>query len=77
MNQSTMEKKKNINKKRITNVILVVVLVAVFISGVLLCMMKDSIGMMAVHKLSSVIFVIGCIVHMLQHRKRKEIRHVS
>lgn len=77
MNQSTMEKKKNINKRQITNVILAVVLAAVFVSGVLLCMMKDSMAMMAVHKLSAVIFVIGCIVHMLQHRKRKEVRHVS
>lgn len=77
MNQSTIKKKKKINKRQITNVILVVALVLVFASGVLLCIMKDSMAMMAVHKLSAVIFVIGCIVHMLQHRKRKEISHVS
>lgn len=77
MSQNTIEKEKNINKRQITNVILVVVLVIVFASGVLLCIMKDSMAMMAVHKLSAVIFVIGCIVHMLQHRKRKETSHVS
>lgn len=77
MNQNTIEKKKKINKRQVINVLLVVVLVIAFASGVLLCIMKDSMAMMAVHKLSAVIFVICCIIHMLQHRKGKEVRHVS
>lgn len=77
MNQNTIEKKKKINKRQVINVLLVVVLIIVFASGVMLCIMKDSMAMMMVHKLSAVLFVIFCIIHMLQHRKRKETRYVS
>lgn len=65
------------NKKVITNWILVITLIIVFISGVLLGIMRDSMAMMMVHKLSAVIFVIANIVHILQHTKRKEKKYVS
>lgn len=65
------------NKKVITNWILVLTLMIVFISGVLLGIMKDSMVMMMVHKFSAVIFVIANIVHILQHTKRKGKNYVS
>lgn len=77
MNQNTIEKNKKINKRQVINVLLMVVLIIAFASGVMLCIMKDSMAMMMVHKFSAVLFVIFCIIHMLQHRKRKEISHVS
>lgn len=77
MNQNTIEKKKNFNKRKLTNVIMAVMLLIVFASGVMICFRKDSMALMGVHKLSSIIFVICCIVHMLQYRKRKEKRYVS
>lgn len=65
------------NKKVITNWILVLTLIIVFISGVLLGIMKDSMVMMIVHKFSAVIFVIANIIHILQHTKRKGKNYVS
>lgn len=65
------------NKKVITNWILVLTLMIVFISGVLLGIMKDSMVMMIVHKFSAVIFVIANIIHILQHTKRKGKNYVS
>lgn len=65
------------NKKVITNWILVLTLMIVFISGVLLGIMRDSMAMMMVHKFSAVIFVIANIVHILQHTKRKGKNYVS
>lgn len=64
-------------KKIITNWILFITLVIVFVSGILIRPMGDSMVILIVHKLSAVIFVIGSIVHILQHKKRKGKSYVS
>lgn len=65
------------NKNKVTNWILLLTLIIVFISGILIRPMGDAMVMLAVHKLSAVIFVICNIVHILQHRKRKGNSYVS
>lgn len=68
---------RKMNKNKVTNWILLITLIIVFVSGGLIRPMGDSMMMLAVHKLSAVIFVVFNIVHILQHRKRKGNSYVS
>lgn len=53
------------------NRILLAALVVVFFSGILLHPLQQVFAIKMIHKVSSVILVIGVIVHIIQHRKRR------
>lgn len=45
-----------------------------FVTGILLHPMREVLALKIVHKLAAVLFVIGIIVHIIQHRRKS---HVS
>lgn len=51
--------------------ILLAALIVVFLSGILLHPLQQVFVIKMVHKVSSVILVIGVIVHILQHRRSR------
>ena len=51
---------------RITDLVMLIALAFVFLSGMLL---QGTLAVLILHKMSSVIFVIGMIVHVVQHSK--------
>lgn len=57
---------------RITNWIIIISLVVLFISGLLIHAFDDVLAFSILHKLAAVAFVIGCIAHALQHRRPKK-----
>lgn len=67
--------KKNQRKKRmsvrVVDRLLLVVLMIVFVSGILLHPFSEMLAVKMIHKLSSVLLVIGVIVHMVQHKRGK------
>lgn len=54
------------------NKILLMVLVITFVSGILLHPFHDAVVILMIHKISSVLLVVGTIVHVKQHRQRKK-----
>lgn len=57
---------------------LLAAMATMLVTGILMHPLKEIIVVMILHKLSSVIFCLGCIAHVLQHKKkRKERIHVS
>ena len=68
---STHKGQKNVVK--ITQIVLTISVVMVTISGILLRVYLDSILILVVHKLTSVIMVILLIAHILQYRKRRRL----
>lgn len=48
------------------------VLVITFASGILLHLFHDAVVILMIHKISSVLLVVGTIVHVKQHRQRKK-----
>lgn len=52
--------------------VLVILLVVVFVSGVLLGPLQDVLAVKLIHKLSAVLLVVGIVVHVLQHRGKRE-----
>lgn len=56
---------------RFVDRILLAALVVVFFSGILLHPLQQVFAIKMIHKVSSVILVIGVIVHIIQHRKRR------
>ena len=53
---------------RITDLVMLIALAFVFLSGMLLHPLQGTSVVLILHKMSSVIFVIGMIVHVVQHR---------
>lgn len=53
---------------RITDLVMLVAMAVVFFSGMLLHPLQGSLVILIIHKMASVIFVIGMIVHVVQHR---------
>ena len=47
---------------------MLIALAFVFLSGMLLHPLQGTLAVLILHKMSSVIFVIGMIVHVVQHR---------
>lgn len=70
-----MKKSKKMNYRklsvRLTERILLIALVIVFLSGMLIHPLQRVITIKIIHKISSVVLVAGIIVHVLQHRKEK------
>lgn len=56
---------------RVVDWVLTVSLVVMFVSGLLLHPMRDSLGMLIAHKLSSVLFVVFVIAHGVQHMRKR------
>ena len=50
---------------------LLAVMAVVLLSGILLHPLMEVAAIKLLHKMSSVLLVIGMIVHVIQHRKRK------
>ena len=55
---------------QIVDWVLLVALIAMFLSGILLHPMGDILWIKVVHKLSSVLFIVFVIVHSVQHIKK-------
>lgn len=61
--------KKNI---KFVNIMLCVTLIVTFLSGVLIHPFQEAMWVILLHKLGSVLFVIGCIIHGVQHCKSRK-----
>lgn len=61
-------------KIRVVDWIIIIGLAITFITGMLLHPLHNVVFVKVIHKLSSVIFIVGCIVHIIQHHNlaRKE-----
>lgn len=57
-------------KKEILMTVLMVSLVILLVTGVLLHPMQGVWALKILHKLAAVLFVLGVIGHILQHRRR-------
>lgn len=68
------KKRKEKLSVRLVNHMLLVMLLVVFISGILLHPFQGVLIIKMVHKLSSVLLVVGVIVHVMQHRAPKRER---
>lgn len=55
---------------RIVDWVLMASLVLLLVTGVLLHPMQDVLALKILHKLAAVLFVLGVIGHILQHRRR-------
>ena len=64
------------NRKMI-NKILILFLIIMAVSGFLIRPLSESMMMVAIHKLSAVIFCVLCLMHGLQYRKKRGKRDVS
>lgn len=53
---------------RIMDLVMLIAMAVVFFSGMLLHPLQGSLVILIIHKMASVIFVIGMIVHVIQHR---------
>lgn len=67
-----MDKRKKKLSVQLVNGILLISLAVVFVSGVLLHPFSGVLAIKILHKLSSLLLVVGVMVHILQHRSRKE-----
>lgn len=56
---------------RLIDRLLIFCLAAVVLSGILLHPMRGVPAVLLVHKLSSVLFLLGMIVHVIQHKKNR------
>lgn len=68
-----MSKKKEIYKKpsaRIVDWVLMASLIILLVTGMLLHPMQGVLALKILHKLAAVLFVLGVIGHILQHRRR-------
>lgn len=52
---------------------LFIALAAVFVSGMLLHLLQGRLAVLIIHKLSSVCLIVGIIVHILQHKKKRKV----
>ena len=66
-----MNKRKKKWSVQLVNGMLLIILAVVFVSGVLLHPFSGVLAIKILHKLSSLL-VVGVMVHILQHRSRKE-----
>ncbi len=55
---------------RVVDIVTTIAMLGVLISGVLLKPFRDIIAVLIIHKLCSVIMVIGIVVHIFQHRAK-------
>ena len=62
---------------KIVDWVMLIAMITVVISGVVLHPMKEIMLVLILHKLSSVVLAITCVIHVVQHRKKKGARHVS
>ena len=53
---------------RIMDLVMLIAMAVVFFSGMLLHPLQGSLVILILHKMASVILVIGMIVHVIQHR---------
>lgn len=67
-----MNKRKKKRSVQLVNGMLLIILAVVFVSGVLLHPFSGVLAIKILHKLSSLLLVVGVMVHILQHRSRKE-----
>ena len=66
-----MNKKKDKMFVQWVNVMLLVALAVVFLTGILLHPFQGVLLIKLLHKLFSVILVVGVIIHVVQHKKNK------
>lgn len=70
-----MNQKKDKLSVRLVNKILLADLIVVFLSGILLQIFQEVLGIRIFHKLSSTVLVLGVIVHVIQHKKKKGMKN--
>ena len=58
---------------RLVDWILLIAMIAVFLSGMLLHPLQEMIAIKILHKISSVVLMIGIILHVLLHGKKRMI----
>lgn len=56
---------------RLVNIVLSIALAAAFLSGILLQVFSGMTVFQVMHNLSSVILVLGVILHVIQHKKQR------
>ncbi|MGN0317088.1 MAG: hypothetical protein ACI4E1_04035 [Lachnospira sp.] len=54
---------------KLTDWLMLAALAVCIISGIMLHSLHGAIGVLIIHKISAVVFVIGMIAHMVQHKK--------
>lgn len=57
---------------RVTDIVLLVLMVLLVLTGILAHPMRDVMAVKILHKLSAVLFVIGVIAHIVQHVRAKK-----
>lgn len=57
------------------NQILVCTIVMMFVSGFLLQIQIDFLIIQVLHKLCAMVFILGCMIHIAQHKKTRKIRY--
>lgn len=70
--KKTMYRKVSI---QMVDKILMAAFAAVILTGILLHPLQDMLILKILHKLSAVIFVVGIIVHMVQHSSKRKRRN--
>lgn len=58
-------------KWRVTDIVLTIAALFLMITGMLIHPMKDMAAVLMVHKLSAVVLVIACVVHVVSHRQKQ------
>lgn len=71
MNMNNKTEKRPV---QVVNVLLLIILAVVFLSGILLHPFEGVLAIKIIHKLSSTLLVIGVIVHVIQHKRGKKNR---
>lgn len=65
------------NSKKI-DIVLIVIMILMTVSGFLIPVLKSWVWISAVHKISAVLFCVFCMMHILQYKRgRREKKNVS
>ncbi|WP_461809922.1 hypothetical protein [Faecalimonas sp.] len=65
------------NNKKI-DILLIVIMILMAVSGFLIPVLKSWVWISVVHKISSVLFCVFCMMHILQYKRgRREKENVS
>lgn len=62
------------NKMKVVDIVLLISIVLLFVSGMLAHMWSSIIAIKIIHGLSGIVFCVGVIIHAIQHKtKRKRV----
>ncbi|MDD6057778.1 MAG: hypothetical protein PUB98_05920 [Clostridiales bacterium] len=68
--QKRAGKRKQKRSVQVVDGVSLLALAVVFFSGMLLHPLQGTIGLLILHKLSAVVFVLAMLAHVLQHRQK-------